>query len=128
MHWITFLEQVNKIIKGAFLTSSYQLASHQTIEKIKIFALEKKEQLKQGLKLTINNKTQTLVHNKFLDLSKVLIKVILRGYTSHTKLRHVHTFVICCNSQKNVGLNCWPTPQEHSLDLLKVQFSMVAIF
>ena len=84
MQWITFLEQVNKIIKWAFLTSSYQLASRQTTEKIKIFALEKKEQLKQGLKLTINNKTQTLVHNKFLDLSKVLVKVILRGYTRHT--------------------------------------------
>jgi hypothetical protein len=46
MHWITFLEQVNKIIKWrAFLKSkSYELATqiYQTTEKIKIFALEKR--------------------------------------------------------------------------------------
>ena len=41
MHWITFLEQVNKIIKGAFFTSSYKLARqvYQTTEKIQIFVL-----------------------------------------------------------------------------------------
>jgi hypothetical protein len=36
-----FLEQVNKMIKGAILKSSYQLASqvYQTTEKIHIFVL-----------------------------------------------------------------------------------------
>ena len=42
MHWIMLLEQINKIINGAFLKSSYQLASqvYQTTEKIQIFVLE----------------------------------------------------------------------------------------
>jgi hypothetical protein len=45
MHWITLLEQVNKIIKGAFLTCSY----HWLARFIK--QLEKISKLKQGLNL-----------------------------------------------------------------------------
>jgi ABC-type bacteriocin/lantibiotic exporter with double-glycine peptidase domain len=66
-------EQVNKIIKGAFLKSSYQLAIHQTTEKIKIFALEKRA-IKTRTKAydKQQNPDFSTVHNKFLDLSKVL--------------------------------------------------------
>jgi ABC-type bacteriocin/lantibiotic exporter with double-glycine peptidase domain len=73
MHWITFLEQVNKIIKRAFLKSSYQLATHQTTEKIKIFALEKRA-IKTRNKAydKQQNPDFSTVHNKILDLSKVL--------------------------------------------------------